>query len=319
MIYVVIVLAVIIFILLALFLMAFLVNGAAFGRRCDKNPLLTYFTAEDFSLSAQTVEIPFKKGEVLRAVIYKKEGVPQKQNLIIFCHGMGPGHIAYTTEIAYFCGLGYTVLAPDYYGCNLSDGKKITSFDMGSASVERAIDYARENMPGYGGIYLVGHSWGGWTAICAGYAKQVDKIVAISAPDRPDRAILTAASSRLPKFIVVLLKPFIRLVCGDKSAAKLVQKCRCPVLLVQGGLDKTVPSQNAVFSLVVGRHITKYLAKGKGHNPYNTTAAEERLSKLSQGLADVKNTGEEFFKQFDYKAATEEDEFVMGEIARFLS
>lgn len=304
-------------IFIALLTISLLICRAAFGSRCDKNPLLKYFSAEDFSLSAQTVELLSSKDEALRAVIYKKAGVPPKKELLIFCHGMGPGHVAYTTEIAYFCNLGYTVLAPDYYGCNLSDGKNISEFASGRLSVECAVDYARRNMAGYDGIYLVGHSWGGWSAICAGYEKRVDKIVAISAPDRGDRAICDAASSRLPKFFTFILRPFIKFICGDKSAAKLAQNCTCPVLLVHGDGDKTVPCGNSVYHLAEGGHITKYLVEGRGHNPYNTPAAEQKLFELSAALK--RGEGEEFFKNFDFSAATEEDKEVMGEIARFLA
>lgn len=314
------VLGVICLIVIALFSVAVFIRFAAFGKRCDKNPLLKYFTAEDFGLESQTVEILSDGKNTLRAVIYKKEGISPLRELIIFCHGMGPGHIAYTTEIAYFCNLGYTVLAPDYYGCNISDGKNISDFAFGRLTVGRAVDFARRIMPGYEKIYLVGHSWGGWSAICAGYAKRVDKIVAISAPDRSDRAILNAAASRLPKFLIVLLKPFMRLVCGDKSAAKLAKKCACPVLLVQGDRDKVVPFSNSVYYRAEGEHISKLLSEGKRHNPYNTAAAEDKLAELSLKLSTAGGNDDirEFLNGFDFSAATEEDGAVMGEIARFL-
>ena len=108
-------------IVLLLFAIAVLSEKFAFGTRSDKNPLLKYFTAEDFGLSVQPVAL--SKG--LNGLIYSKKDAPQKDKLIIFCHGMGPGHIAYTTEIAYFCNFGYPVLAVDSRGCNLSEGKNL--------------------------------------------------------------------------------------------------------------------------------------------------------------------------------------------------
>ena len=42
-------------VLLILLLLALLCYNVAFGKRYDKSPLLKYFTADDFSLSAEAV------------------------------------------------------------------------------------------------------------------------------------------------------------------------------------------------------------------------------------------------------------------------
>ena len=98
---------------------AFLTDHFVFGKRYDKNPNLKYFSAKDFNLSAELVLLP--KG--LKGFIYSKNDIPQNDKLIIFCHGMGPGQVAYTTEIAYFCNHGYSVLAVDSRGCNFSTAR----------------------------------------------------------------------------------------------------------------------------------------------------------------------------------------------------
>ncbi len=305
---------------LILFALALFVKKAAFGSRCDKNPLLKYFTAEDFNLSQKVINIAEpQKNQYIRAVLYKKDAAAQKDGLIIFCHGMGPGHIAYTTEIAYFCNLGYAVLAPDYLGCNLSGGKSIKSFKNGTDSVVAAVLYARENLTRYGKIYLVGHSWGGYAALTAAEEIGADKIVALSAPDKPERAIYNAVESRLPKPVAKLLYPYIALVCGGKSAAESARSVSSPVLLVQGDKDRAVPPENAVYYRAEGDNIQKLLSSGKGHNPYNTVRAEKKLAELSSALQNAKNTDVEYFKKFDFSAATEEDMGVMEEIVRFLA
>lgn len=314
------VLGAIILINAVLLVFALLIKRAAFGARADKNPLLKYFTAEDFGLSQKVIDIAEpQKNQYVRAVLYKKEDIGQKNELIIFCHGMGPGHIAYTTEIAYFCNLGYAVLAPDYLGCNLSGGKSIKGFKNGTNSVAAAVLYSRENLTRYGKIYLVGHSWGGYAALTAAGAAGADKVVAISAPDRPEKAIYGAAAGRLPKFSAKLLYPYIVLVCGGKSAAESAENLSSPVLLVQGERDAVVPPNNSVYALAEGKNIKKLQVKGRGHNPYNTQNAEKKLAELTQNLAKAKEIGEEYFKNFDFSAATEEDAGVMDEIARFLA
>lgn len=313
--------AAVLFVLICLFALALFIKFKAFGSRCDKNPLLKYYTAEDFNLAAKTINIAEpRKSQYVRAVLYKKEGVGRKDGLIIFCHGMGPGHVAYTTEIAYFCNLGYTVLAPDYWGCNLSDGKSIKSFKKGVDGVLSAVYYAETNL-GYSRIMLVGHSWGAYSALCAAAraGKSVNKVVAISAPDKPEKAVQHELSGRIPAFLCSMLKPFISMICGGESAARAAEECSAQVLLVQGDSDTVVPADNSALNCAAASNIRKFVAKGKGHNPYNTVAAEEKLASLSAALAVAKDKGVEFFKNFDYAAATEEDESVMAEIAGFLA
>lgn len=310
----------IILINLMLLVFALIIRKKAFGSRCDKNPLLKYFSAEDFGLTQTVLNIAEpKKTQYVRAVLYKKEDIEQRKELVIFCHGMGPGHVAYTTEIAYFCNLGYPVLAPDYFGCNLSDGGSIKNFANGTNSVAAAVLYARQNLTRYGKIYLVGHSWGGYSALTAAEKTEVDKVVAISAPDRPELAVYQVVKSVFPNFLAKMLYPYIILVCGGASAAESANRLTVPVLLVQGGEDKTIPPANSVYHRAEGKNIKKLLSAGKGHNPYNTVAAEKKLAELSAALQIPQKADGQFFKKFDFSAATEEDKAVMEEIARFLA
>ena len=306
----------------SLFLFALYINKKTFGSRHDKNPVLKYFTAEDFGLTAEQVDISCVKNEYIRGVIYKKEGVtPIDGRLIIFCHGMGPGHIAYTTEIAYFCNLGYTVLAPDYYGSNLSDGKDLKNNDSALNGVLAAIFYAEANL-NFSKIFLVGHSWGAYSALCAANKVGiVSAVVSISAPDKSEKIMYNTLCKRMPKFFATLLYPFICLVCGGESSAKAAEEFNAPVLLIHGEKDPLVPLEISAFGLANGEHITKYLAKNKRHNPYNTVEAEKKLSELLANLSGLKNhtVAKAFFDDFDFVAATEEDIEVMDEIARFLA
>ena len=305
------------------FALAAVIVKLPFSKRCDKNPLLKYFTAADFSLKAKPVEVRYvnkkKKKLHLRGYLYNKEGVKDSGKLVIFCHGMGPGQIAYTTEIAYLCNLGHTVLALDNAGCNFSDGKNIRGFYSGAEAAEAAVDYADEK--GYEKLYLVGHSWGGYSALRAAKTRQVEGVVAISAPDTPARTLFCGAKTALPSFLVTLAYPFILLLLSGKnaSAAEGARYANAPVLLIHGDKDEVVDRQNAVYYKANGENIQKYLAEGKAHNPYNTINAETKLKELTTRLAAQKNSPDRaFFKNFDFAAATEEDVEVMCKIAQFI-
>ncbi len=233
---------------------------------------------------------------------------------------MGPGHIAYTTEIAYFCNHGYSVLAVDSMGCNFSDGKSISGMYDGVKTAISAIDYA--NTLGFKKIYIVGHSWGAYSALCASAKRKVDKVVAISAPNTPSKTMQEGAAPIISRPFAAIERPFWWLVNllkygakGNSNAAKCAQKNGTPTLLIHGDADKVVASKNAVFYKAKGNNIIKLLAEGKAHNPYNTENAEKLLANLSDKLKrhDIQSIAE-----FDFKCATEEDEEVMQKILNFL-
>lgn len=307
-----------------LFTLACVAYGTAFWQRYDKNPLLKYFSAEDFNLNAEAVEI----GR-LRGAIYQKNGAKNREEVIVFVHGMGPGHIAYTNEIAYFCNLGYTVIAVDSLGCNLSGGKNIKGMYEGAKTAVTAIDFARAHFPEKK-IYLVGHSWGGYSALCASSKRKVEKVVAISAPNTPVKTLYEGAAHFISKPVAAILCPFWWLinftvfgVNGNASAIKCARKNGTPTLLIHGDKDKIVTPSKAVFYKNYGQNVTKYLAEGKAHNPYNTVNAEKKLAELSAVLSRAKKMSveerENLFKSFDFSAATEEDLTVMGAISDFFS
>ncbi len=306
-----------------LFLLALLCYASAFFKRCDKNPLLKYFDAEDFGLTCESVEL--NRGKInLRGFVYRNQRVDDNGKVIIFAHGMGPGQAAYTTEIAYFCGLGYRILALDSRGCGLSGGKSIRGMYEGVKTVEAAFGYLQNN--GFGGdIYLLGHSWGAYSVLCASVS--ADKIIAISAPATPVKAIISGAA-RIIGPLAYILSPFWYLIGfflfgknGNKSAVRCAKKSKCPKLLVHGDCDSVVILKKSAYNGKYVSGVEKLLAKGKAHNPYNTVSAEKKLSELSLKLARCGKTDrsekEKFFAEFDYAAATEEDCGIMRKMAEF--
>ncbi len=310
--------------ILLLFAFALLTYFVAFGKRYAKNSLLKYFSAEDLSL----IEESFALGKIAGRIYTDKSAVPRDE-IIVFVHGMGPGHIAYTTEIAYFCRLGYTVLASDSLGCGNSGGRNIKGMYEGVKTAVKTIRFARQKYSGRK-IFIVGHSWGGYSVLCASAEIKVDKVVSISAPTSPVKTIYYGAARIISKPFAALLCPFWYVINffkfgakGNASAIKCARKNGTPTLLVHGGKDFIVPPLKAAYYGVYGENVTKFLDENKAHNPYNTVEAEAVLSNVSKALSKCKTMTEEerkaYFSAFDIKAATEEDEAVMSVIAEFLS
>lgn len=97
------VLAILFLVLLFCLIFAWAVLRAAFGNRQEGSPYLNYFTAADFeNLAAEAVEFPNRRGETLRGNLYFESGRTDFRALLIFAHGMGGGHLSYTTELDFF-------------------------------------------------------------------------------------------------------------------------------------------------------------------------------------------------------------------------
>lgn len=313
------------------FALSLLIYKVGFGSRCDRNPILKYFAAPDFGLSFKKVTVKCGK-TTLNGGIYRGQSPEKEGELIIFQHGLGAGQAAYTTEIAYFCSFGYPVLALDIKGCDLSEGKTINGVYEGVKCVKAAVDFARADERFKDSkIYLIGHSWGGYSVACAAAERSVDKVVAISAPDSPARTLYEGSAKFVSRPVAALLYPFWQLInlCkfgarGNARASKALKKSGAPALLIHGDKDDIVNINASAYGRAEGGNIEKLLAEGKSHNPYATPKAQSLLIELNKKLTASNRVvppaeKKAYCAAFDFKAACEEDLSVMGEIAKFLA
>lgn len=329
------VLAILFLVLLFCLIFAWAVLRVAFGSRQEGSPYLDYFTAADFpNLSAEAVEFPNRRGETLRGNLYFESGRTDFRALLIFAHGMGGGHLSYTTELDFFAKQGFLVLAYDATGTMASDGKSLRGFGQSVLDLQSAIHFAAQNaktkaLP----VVLCGHSWGAY-AVCHIQSPAVRGVVAFSAPE--DAAtLLCAQASAQTGAPFGALKPFLRLWerlrFGKAAAAqtsKVLRTANVPVLLLHGGKDAVVPLSNAAANaphLSENPHIKRVIYPEKRHNVYNTLEAEagvaemlERfgvLSKQKDGGADALAA---YAKTLNFRKLCEEDPAVMQTVEQFL-
>ena len=328
-----IILAVIVLIVGAALFLGYSMYSAVFGKRCDGDKNLKYFTHKDFdSLKAAPIEFPNKNGEMLRGNIYAKAGVQVPDALIVFSHGMGGGHLSYMTEINTFAANGFAVLAYDNTGTFESDGNKIVGFCQGPEDLKAALRFVGAHPTlSKMKIILAGHSWGGYS-VCQALGDpdvKVDGAVAFGAPDSGYQVISAAIGEKL-SFLTPVFKLLFRLFEGKNATVPcrdtLAKAEPTPVLLLQGDEDTIVKKPiSAALAAKDLPHVKALFFKGRYHNVYQTIASEEYMNGTFAKIKELKkdkNASEEelsaCYKNIDYELITREDPSVIGLVIQFM-
>lgn len=332
------ILYVVIILFLILLIFAKLILNLIFGKRCEGNSNLKYLTADDFKeLNAKKIEFKSNKGQVLRGNLYMNSNIDKFKGLIIFVHGMGAGHLSYTTQINTFAKNGFLVLSYDNTGTCTSDGKKLNGFFQSVIDLDYALKFVKENeeLNKYN-ISLVGHSWGAYT-VCQvlQFNHNIKSVVAFSGPNNSSTLICDLMGNGKINFR--FLKPFFDLVniltFGLKSVintTKILKNTDVPVLLLHGELDTTCSIKNSLVSNteMFNDNIKVILFKDKFHNVYQTNKSEGYLNEIFGKINELnkKYKGEELkekisplYESIDYEKITEEDENVMNTVIGFLN
>lgn len=325
------IISILIGLIIIFFISALLIYVKVFNKRIDPCPLIKYFNPDDFSMNTELIEITNENDKyILRGYIYNKE--KKDEGIVVFCHGLCAGQIEYTTEINYFCNLGFIVIALDNVGCNYSDGKNIRGMYCGIESVISAVNYIKKNKKFNGmKIHIIGHSLGGYSALCASSIIDCDTVVSINSPLTPSSSLYCGVSAYINKYFTYILQPFWYMIDflnfgikGNMNSSKCAMKSRAKkLLIIHGEFDKNVPLKYSAYgNLSENMKIKKFLAKNKCHKPYVSIMAQMYLNEfqrtVSQSLKNGVEIDDDFFESFDFEAASEEDEDVMKVISNFL-
>lgn len=326
---------------LLLFLLACLCLHAAFGVRCEGNPALKYFTHEDFDdLDAEAVSFRSNRGQLLRGAVYTCRNV-KPQALVIFAHGMGGGHLSYTTNIRTIAKAGFAVLAYDNTGTMASDGKSLCSFYQSVKDIRAALEFVRcnEKLSEYK-IVLAGHSWGGYT-VCQALAfaeAQVAGVVAFSPPDSAAGVICDSIKQTVG-IPMARLHPALwaasvlrgGLTSRRKCSSVLLKTSSVPVMILQGDADNAVTLKNSPLSdaaVMAKDNITGVIYEGKAHNVYQTKESEKYLTEVFAAIAEAqKRYGKKGIPEsekarlydIDYELIVQEDHDVMKTVTDFIA
>lgn len=324
------------FILFILYILTTKIYKTFYGRRYDKT-FLHFFTHKDFNgLKAESFEFKTSNDTTLKGNIYFYDKDEYK-GLIILSHGLGVGHLQYTTEINHFTELGFKVVSFDNTGCATSEGEAINGLPQGIIDLKNCLDYikCRDDLKNYKKA-LFGHSWGGYSSInVLPFISEEDNIKCVVAMGTPyNSSEITYEILKDTSKIFFFTKPFISLIEKNKFGllAKMntlatLTNTNIDTLLVQGTKDNIV-NYESNFKFVEDR-LTKdnveYLTvPNKRHRPNisdNATNYDEIVNNEIRNLKIRKATKEEikdYHDKIDYNKLVEFDNYVMTHIDNFI-
>ena len=301
--------------------------------RQDNAHGIFYFAPEDFlGLTAHPYDFQSHKGHDLKGFFYCYEGADPKK-LVVFDHGMGNGHRAYMREIETLCKLGFLVYSYDHTGCMASGGKHIGGFAQSLADLDDCIKHMKqEKALSRREIYVVGHSWGGFSTMNIGAIHpEVKKIVSMSgfvSVDRIVKQTLGPLKAYAPAIVKAeqLENPRHSRYNGLESLDKTDAK----VLLVYSDDDKTVLKQEHYDPLYIkfcdSDRVKFLLVSNRNHNPtyerdsvvYKDEFFVQSQKALKKGLLKTPEQQKEFYGKFDWWFMTKQDMAVWNQIADFL-
>ncbi len=318
------------------FIAAKIIGMAGVDTRCEGNENLKYFKAKSFdNLNARPISFKSDKGQELNGFLYSGAKIDQYRGLIVFSHGMGAGHLAYTTEINYFAQKGYLVLAYDNTGTCTSEGKKLKGFAQGVIDLKHAIDFVgtREDLKELP-LLLMGHSWGAYSVCNVAALKpalEIKGIVAFS-PFNSMNKLLRDAAKQQTKVNLSFLSPFFDLInlfrfgkAGILRSCDTINSNSIPTLIMHGGNDLTVTLKNSPVGkknrIADNQNARTVLYDSKYHNVYLAKDAEQYLNDIFAKIGSLpKNSPEayEIYQGIDYALITKEDLNVMDTVFDFL-
>ncbi|MBQ4644363.1 MAG: alpha/beta fold hydrolase [Clostridia bacterium] len=328
--------AIIVILLVLLFFAKTIMDFAGVSKRCEGNENLKYLKAKNFdNLNARPVDFKSDKGQILNGFLYSSAKVDTYKALIIFSHGMGAGHLAYTTEINYFAQKGYLVLAYDNTGTCTSEGEKLYGFAQGVIDLKHAIAFAKsredtKDLP----LLLVGHSWGAYS-VCNVSAitdeADIKGIVAFS-PFNSMNKLLRDNAKQKTKMNLSIFSPFFDLInlirfgkAGILRSCNTIDSNSIPTLIMHGGNDLQVTLRNSPVGLKNrisnNPNARTVLYESKYHNVYLAKDAEQYLNDTFAKIATLgENSPEayEIYQNIDYSLITKEDLTVMETANSFL-
>lgn len=303
--------------------------------RYDRVSYIKYYTAEDFpGLRADPVAFD-SDGNRLKGYFYSYPDC-RKETLLIFCHGIGAGHLSYMTEIATLAKAGFPVLAYDNTGCFSSEGKDVGSMSRSLADLDHAIDHLKQAgvFRQYENVYVIGHSWGGFAAGCIPlYQEEIRKTVVISGFLSVESLLRAEIGNMKIPFKEAVLRSVLSFeekadpAHSGASVQKAMEKGTCRYFIAHSEDDGIVPyGQNAAILRARFPEAEYLILNDRRHSPnYAKDAVDymtETFGTFTRLVKEKKLKTEEekaaYYADADWERMTVQDDAFWERVIAFL-
>lgn len=215
------------------------------GFRAPKIPEKS--TPASMGLAFSEVRIQTRNNKALHAWFLPK--TPQAPCIVVM-HGWG-GNAELMLPVAQpFLDAGLNVLLPDARGHGQSDDDSFSSLPRFTEDVEACIDWLHSKPHLWNRkLILLGHSVGaGAVLLAASRDRRVNAVISLSAFSHP-RKMMQRYLGKFPAFLRKLIIHQVQATIGhrldDIAPVTTIRKIACPVLVVHGLADTTVPADEA--------------------------------------------------------------------------
>lgn len=206
-------------------------------------------TPAKFGLSFEAISIPALGNAQLFGWFLP---VTNSTQTIILLHGWG-GNAQMMLPLAQpFIDAGSNVLLFDSRNHGRSDRAAVSSMPRFAEDMDSAIDWLHRQHPQCSQkIGLLGHSVGAAAVLlCASRRRDIAAVISIAAFAHPDRLMRRYLSQRyLPAFTIAAILRYVQWIIGHRfdliAPLNTICDIDCPVLLVHGQQDATVPLDDA--------------------------------------------------------------------------
>lgn len=291
-------------------------------KRYDYEPYLKYFSYKDFKgLNYDECNIKVNIDVINGGFYYYNNGTTN--NLIVFVHGMGPGHLSYMKEIETLASKGYKVFAYDIIGTGKSTGAQIKGLSGAVESLDYVLDYLHDK---YKNITLVGHSLGAFASLnIVKYKPYIKNVVAISGFLAID--LLKTMTSEPEKIIAYEKELNNNYYQNTDEVLNSLECYKGNIMLIHSKDDKTVSPEIGINYLKkhLAKRIKYLMVDGKGHNPNYIKEAvsymNEIFSDFNKKLKEMNMSLDDkikYFKNVDFDKMTKQDIDVWNEIFKFI-
>lgn len=240
--------AILFFILLTIYIFASILLNKFFVRMDFEkgNGLISYDDIKD-KYERKVYEFRSKRN-TLKAFLYRgRDDCP----LIVYVHGMCPGHQGYMSDITSLIDRGYNIFTYDFSATGESTGKTYSGLDQQVYDLKSAMSYLKENNYfGFNSVHLYGHSMGAYAVavseddiisskVCiSGFDNQIDTLLSYFTKDKSK--LFKGFSSFMIRF-----KYFIdRGINYNPKASNILKNTSTPTLIIHGSADEIISFEN---------------------------------------------------------------------------